>query len=232
MHDTLDERLAQLGGSLEDAAAVRSPSLVRSRGEQIRAAHRRRMVAMTATGAAVAVIGVGSLVAFRPDSGGHAGPVGPGSTVTPTAPAPTAPSGPPSHTAVGAPPTKAGISTVVVDLKKDTMTVYGKDQKVLKTIPVTGGTATHPTRVGTFTVASKQQHMTLSTTMPQGGDSYSIAIDWVLQLDGGGPQVYAMPWNSSKFGQINGTHGDVGMSTADAEWLYDQLETGDGITIR
>jgi lipoprotein-anchoring transpeptidase ErfK/SrfK len=222
MHDTLDERLAQLGGSLESAAEVRSPALVRTRGEQIRVAHRRRMVAMTAATAAVVVIGVGSLVAFRPDGGRQDRQVGPGATGSPSASAP-------ASTVPSAATTQP---TVVVDLKQDTMTVYDKDRKVVRTVPVTGGTVAHPSRLGTFTVTAKQDQITLYSSTPPGPDTYNTATKWVVRLDADGPMLYAAPWAEGFWGKVNSTHGEIGMSTEDAQWLYNHVAVGDRIQVQ
>lgn len=221
MHD-IDERLTQLGGSLEAAAEVRSPTQVRSRGEQIRVAHRRRITTTTAVTAAVAVIGVASLVAFRPT--GHKGaPVSPGASPTSSKAA-----APPS----GATSAVAGQLIAKVDLTQDVMKVYDGHGQVVKTIPVTGGIAAHPSQTGVFTITAKQRNMTLhSAATSPSGEPYEVTVDWVLTLDGG-PSVYAAPWAAASFGNRNTTHGDIGMSTESAQWLYGDVAIGDRIQIQ
>jgi hypothetical protein len=215
MHD-IDERLTQLGGSLEAATEVRSPTQVRSRGEQIQVAHRRRMVTVTAVTAAVAVIGVGSLVALRP--AGHKGaPVGPG-TVETSSTSPTA--------AASAHP------IAIVDLTHDMMKVYDGHGQVVKTIPVTGGSATHQTHVGVFAITAKQQDAKIqSGPTSSTGDTYEMTVHWVVTLDGG-PLLYAAPSATASFGTRNSTHGDIEMSTESAQWLYDHVAIGDRIQIQ
>jgi lipoprotein-anchoring transpeptidase ErfK/SrfK len=218
MHDILGERLTELGGDLEAAAEIRSPALARTRGEQLRVTHRRRMAAMTAASAAVVVIGVGGLVAFGPDSGRHGTPgqVSPGATVSPSASA--------SASAAAQP-------AVVIDLKQDAMTVYDKNRKVVRTVPVTGGVPAYPTRLGTFAVTAKQDEITV-TSSPPGPDAYAMKAQWAVQLDADGPMLYAAPWDNGKLGKMNATHGDIGMSTEDAQWLYNYLQVGDRVQIR
>lgn len=46
-----------------------------------------------------------------------------------------------------------------------------------------------------------------------------------------GTYAHAAPWNEGKFGQVNGSHGCIGMSTADAKWFYDQVHLGDPVTV-
>lgn len=224
MHD-IDERLTQLGGSLEAAAEVRSPTQVRFRGEQIRVAHRRRMTTVAAVTAAVAVIGVGSLVAFRPT--GHRGaPVGPGTagTSSTSSKAVTPPS--------GATSAAAGQLIAKVDLAQDVMKVYDGHGQVVKTIPVTAGITAHPTPVGVFTITAKQQDLKLqSEPASPNGDTYSITVHWVITLSGG-PLMYAETWAVDAPGKRNTTHGDVEMSTESAQWLYGHVAIGDRIQIQ
>ena len=239
MHDTLDEQLAQLGGSLEDAVGVKSPTAVRTRGDQFRVAHRRRVMAATATSAAVAIVGVGSFVALRPGGGHRGGSVAPGggthgSTPSASAPVRTAGAGALTSQSEAAPPAGSVKATVVVDLKQDMMTVRDKNGQVVKTLPVTGGAAEHPTPIGTFTVVDKKPQKTLSSTpgQPTGPDTYTLTVKWVIELGGGGPSLYASPWAGSYLGHRNTTHGDVGLSDEAAEWLYNYVAVGDRIQIR
>lgn len=226
MHDTIDERLAQLGGGLEAATEFRAPSLVRTRGEQIRATHRRRVMAMTATTAAVAVIGVGSLVAFRPTHGQQGPAVNPGGTGSATTSAPA------TTPAESEKPAAATKPIAVVDLNQHTMTVYAKQgqRQVLKTLAVSGGKPATPTHTGTFTVTAKQDHLKIES--PVGPTTYNLTVHWVLQLDGGGPQVYAAPWWDSQLGTANLSHGEIGMSTDSAQWLYGYVAVGDQIQVQ
>ncbi|ACU77730.1 ErfK/YbiS/YcfS/YnhG family protein [Catenulispora acidiphila DSM 44928] len=218
MPDTIEDRLADLGGNLETAAAFRSPSLIRSRGEQIRVTHRRRMTAVASATAAVAIIGVGSLVALRP-TGGHQG-----HTVSPSVSSSASKSAPPAKTTQATP-------IALIDLKQDQMTVYDKQGHIVKTVPVTAGTPANPSHVGTFTITAKQDQA--EKVSDSGTDtSYRLTVHWVLTLDAGGPQIYAMPWDDGRFGKGNRTHGDIGMSTDMAQWLYTNVAIGDHIKIQ
>ena len=46
-------------------------------------------------------------------------------------------------------------------------------------------------------------------------------------LTNSGEFLHAAPWSVGSQGRANVSHGCTGMSTADAEWLYDQSERGD-----
>lgn len=229
MHDVIDERLARLGGSLEAAAEVRPPTLVRSRGEEIRSAHRRRVMAVTATSAAVAILGVGSL-AFRTGSGHRGGTISPGVSVSSSASAAVAAPSSGATTPSGS-TTASAEPVVVIDVKQDTMRVYDKSGQIVKTVPVTAGKPGYPSPVGVFTVKAKQRQATVSSSTI-GIDSYSLRIDWVVELDAGGPWLYAMPFFDGTFGKENRTHGHIGMNTESAQWLYDHVAVGDRVQIQ
>lgn len=225
MPDTIEERLAQLGTSLEDATGIGSPASIRGRGDHLRAAHRRR-VTMTAATAAVAIIGVGSVVALRPSGNQHE-PISPGSAVTQPTPA--------LSSAASPTPSKAPLSAVaapdaVVYLKQHELTV-AKNGQTVRTIPVSAGTAAYPTTTGTFIVADKLEKETLYSP-PTSSGTYDVTVYWVIKLDANGPQMYAAPWNEAKFGKIDGSHGDIEMSTDDAQWLYANLKPGDQVQIQ
>jgi lipoprotein-anchoring transpeptidase ErfK/SrfK len=226
MPDTIEERLAQLGTSLEDATGIGSPAAIRNRGNELRVAHRHRVVAMTAATAAVVVIAAGSAVALR--AGGHQPKqISPGSTVSPSVSAPPSTEAPTSPALSGAPAVEA--PAAVVDLKQHKMTIT-KNGQVVRTIPVSAGIPAHPTATGTFTVAAKLDAETLSSSPTS--DAYTMKAQWVIKLDANGPQMLAAPWAEAKIGKIDGSHGDIEMRTADAKWLYGQLAVGDRVVIQ
>jgi lipoprotein-anchoring transpeptidase ErfK/SrfK len=124
---------------------------------------------------------------------------------------------------------------VVVDLEKDTMTIYDKAGNAVNTFPVTGGDAKHPSPVGTFTVTAKvkQEHRTsASTGFTDPSNFYSMDVTWIVKLDANGPQIYAMPWRTGDIGKANATSGDIGLADASAEWLYQYLAVGDRVRIQ
>ncbi|NUP45810.1 MAG: L,D-transpeptidase family protein [Catenulispora sp.] len=256
MPDTIEDRLARLGTSLEDAAGIGSPAGVRGRGEQLRVAHRRRMVAMTASTAVIAIVGVGGALALGGGSG-QQDPVRPGqasrSALAPRTTAPvtgrlTAPPGPATSKAPSgapstgqaaptgeAPPTASAKAAVVISLKQHEMTV-SEDGKTLRTIPITAGIPGHETPVGSFSVTAKQDQFFLQSSEvglnPPAG-TYEVASAWGIVLSGGTtPTLYAAPWALAKLGKVDSTHGGVAMSPDDARWLYTVLVVGDRVEIR
>jgi lipoprotein-anchoring transpeptidase ErfK/SrfK len=63
--------------------------------------------------------------------------------------------------------------------------------------------------------------------------NYKLLVNWLIQLDGGGPRIFAARWWSDDvFGNQNRSHYEIGLRTADAQWLYEHLAVGDQIQIR
>ena len=50
-----------------------------------------------------------------------------------------------------------------------------------------------------------------------------------MRITASGEYMHAAPWNSSRFGNSNGSHGCVGMSTSNAIWLYGKVRSGDPV---
>ena len=123
--------------------------------------------------------------------------------------------------------------TSTVDVVKKTLTVF-KDGKKVRTLPVSTGKKGFETWNGTMVVLSKVPtiRMNSQTVGIFGPEAYDLgSVKWDVQLTPSGTYVHAAPWNAGKFGRINGSHGCIGMSTADAKWFYGQVGLGDPITV-
>ncbi|WP_331753147.1 Ig-like domain-containing protein (plasmid) [Streptomyces sp. NBC_00637] len=126
---------------------------------------------------------------------------------------------------------KAVVSTA--DVNKKTMTVT-ENGKVIKTLPVSTGKTGFETWNGTMVVLSKvpKIHMDSKTVGIFGPEAYDLGeVDWDVQLTPSGTYAHAAPWNEGKFGRVNGSHGCIGMSTADAKWWYEHVRLGDPVTV-
>ncbi len=59
-------------------------------------------------------------------------------------------------------------------------------------------------------------------------DYYDISdVRWAMRVTNSGEFLHAAPWSVGSQGRENVSHGCVGMSTADAQWIYDQSRRGD-----
>ncbi|WP_369245000.1 Ig-like domain-containing protein [Streptomyces sp. R41] len=123
--------------------------------------------------------------------------------------------------------------TSTVDVKKKTMTV-AKNGKTLRTLKVSTGKKGFETWNGTMVVLSKVPtiRMNSDTVGIFGPEAYDLgSVKWDVQLTPSGTYAHAAPWNEGKFGVVNGSHGCIGMSTADAKWFYEQVHLGDPVTV-
>lgn len=114
-----------------------------------------------------------------------------------------------------------------VDIAGHTMTVNidGEDER---TIPVTSGRAGFESRVGTKVLMEKHDTYRLdSSTTGPGGDDYLIDVQWAMRLTPSGEFIHSAPWSTGSQGNANVSHGCVGMSIADAGWLYERSLRGD-----
>ncbi|MET9908664.1 Ig-like domain-containing protein [Streptomyces sp. NPDC006476] len=123
--------------------------------------------------------------------------------------------------------------TTTVDTAAKTMTVSENGRK-LRTLPVSAGKKGFETWNGTMVVLEKTPtiRMNSRTVSIFGPEAYNLgSVKWDVRLTPSGTFVHAAPWNEGKFGRINGSHGCIGMSTADAKWFYGHVHTGDPVTV-
>lgn len=126
----------------------------------------------------------------------------------------------------------AVISTV--DVATHTLTVT-RNGIPLRTIPVTTGKQDFLTRGGIKVVLEKLPHLVMDAatvgiakTSP---DYYKLDVFWDLRVTWSGEFLHAAPWSTGSQGQVNVSHGCVGMSTADAQWLFNLSHRGDIVTV-
>lgn len=123
------------------------------------------------------------------------------------------------------------ISTV--DIDKHTLTVR-KNGKILRVIPITTGKAGFQTRKGTKVIMSRETSRQMnSETTGIGRDNaeyYDVNVKWAMRLTYSGEFLHAAPWSVGSQGRANVSHGCTGMSTANAEWLFNQSKVGDVVT--
>ncbi|MCX4782576.1 L,D-transpeptidase [Streptomyces sp. NBC_01264] len=121
-----------------------------------------------------------------------------------------------------------------VDLAAHTLTLV-KDGTPLRTIPVSGGEDRFKTREGVKTILSKDGTVLMDSrtigiprTSP---DGFYGRYEWSMRETVSGEYVHAAPDNAESFGRANVSHGCIGMSVADAKWLYERSSVGDVIEV-
>jgi lipoprotein-anchoring transpeptidase ErfK/SrfK len=122
----------------------------------------------------------------------------------------------------------------VTDASAHSMTVY-KNGEEINHIPVTTGKPGFETRNGVKVVLGKEYfvRMRSSTVGIAAGssDSYDLPVYYATRVTWSGEYVHAAPWSTGSQGYANVSHGCTGMSTSNAEWFFDHVETGDVVKV-
>lgn len=105
-----------------------------------------------------------------------------------------------------------------------------------RTLPISAGKAGFETRSGTKVIIEKHRHKTMdaaTTGIAQSDpEYYNIEnVEYALRVTYSGEFLHAAPWSLGSQGSANVSHGCVGMSTADARWVYDNSRRGDVVEV-
>lgn len=110
-----------------------------------------------------------------------------------------------------------------------------RDGAVIRTIPITTGKQGFETRSGTKVIVSKERTriMDAATGGTDRGDPeyYRLTVEYAMRVTYSGEFVHAAPWSVGSQGRANVSHGCIGMSTSNAQWLYDQTLVGDVVEV-
>ncbi|MFI1964125.1 Ig-like domain-containing protein [Streptomyces pathocidini] len=120
-----------------------------------------------------------------------------------------------------------GRSQVVkVDIAAKQLTLY-RDGQSVKTLPISAGRPANATWNGKMVLMAKEGTIRMRSETVGLGNAYDKMVDYSMKLSTSGTYAHAAPWNASKFGRVNDSSGCIGMSDADASWLYGELNVGD-----
>lgn len=128
-----------------------------------------------------------------------------------------------------------GVSMVTkVDALKHTATVYRDGQKI-RTIPITTGKPGFETRSGILIITTKEATRVMDAATG-GTDSsdpeyYRIEVHHAMRITSSGEFLHGAPWSVGSQGRANVSHGCVGMSSSNAQWLFEQSSLGDVVEI-
>jgi lipoprotein-anchoring transpeptidase ErfK/SrfK len=104
--------------------------------------------------------------------------------------------------------------------------------KLVRTIPITTGKPGFTTRSGVKVIVEKfrTKRMNSETIGIAAGsaDSYDLDnVEYAMRVTYSGEFVHAAPWSVGSQGHANVSHGCTGMSTSNAQWLYNLSKPGD-----
>jgi lipoprotein-anchoring transpeptidase ErfK/SrfK len=128
-----------------------------------------------------------------------------------------------------------GPSMVVkVDAQTHQAKVIQNGEKV-RTIPVTTGKAGFETRSGNLIIISKEPTRIMDAatggTDPTDPEYYRLEVQYAMRITYSGEFLHAAPWSVGSQGYANVSHGCIGMSTTNAQWLFENAMIGDPVEI-
>lgn len=122
-----------------------------------------------------------------------------------------------------------------VDVRTHTMRTFINGE-LARTMPISAGKAGWETRSGTKVIIEKfrRKRMNAATIGVDESDPeyYDLAnVQYALRVTYSGEFLHAAPWSTGSQGSANVSHGCVGMSLADAAWLYERTSRGDVVEV-
>ncbi len=122
-----------------------------------------------------------------------------------------------------------------INVKTHRLKVY-VNGRLARTIPVTSGAKGTETRGGTKVIVEKLRSTRMnaaSTGIPRSDPNYYNIPDvqFAMRVTYSGEFLHAAPWSVASQGSANVSHGCVGMSTANARWLYQHSQVGDVVKV-
>jgi lipoprotein-anchoring transpeptidase ErfK/SrfK len=121
-----------------------------------------------------------------------------------------------------------------VDARTFEATVY-RDGQPIRTMPITTGKPGFETRSGIKVILSKERSRIMDAA--SGGTSrgdpeyYRVLAEYAMRVTPSGEFLHAAPWSVGSQGRANVSHGCVGMSISNAEWLYERSMVGDVVEV-
>ncbi len=118
------------------------------------------------------------------------------------------------------------ITKINLDTKKAKVYINGDLER---TIPISGGKSGWTTRSGTKLIMEKLPVTRMTNEMIGADEAYDLKVRYAMRITWSGEFLHAAPWNSANLGRVNASHGCVGMSTANAAWLFNRVQIGDPV---
>ncbi|HET6562775.1 MAG TPA: Ig-like domain-containing protein [Marmoricola sp.] len=124
---------------------------------------------------------------------------------------------------------------MAIDVANHQMKV-SENGKLLRTMPISAGKPGFTTRSGIKVIIEKFRYkdMDAATTgiSEDSPEYYDISnVEYAQRVTYSGEFIHAAPWSVGAQGIANVSHGCVGMSTADAGWLYSLTKRGDVVDV-
>ncbi|MEU5213125.1 Ig-like domain-containing protein [Streptomyces sp. NPDC020742] len=118
----------------------------------------------------------------------------------------------------------------VIDVPGHTLTMY-ENGKSVGSVTGSAGSPQDPTRGGVHTVRSKNAAETMDSATIGHGNEWMLDAKWVTHLTASGTFLHSAPWNK-QIGVVNNSHGCFGMTTSDAQKVFDFLTIGSTVEVK
>ncbi|MER7660952.1 MULTISPECIES: Ig-like domain-containing protein [unclassified Streptomyces] len=118
--------------------------------------------------------------------------------------------------------------SVAVDLDRHRLTLV-RDGRAVGEVPMSAGTpgGEKASWRGRTVLMAKEGTINMRSETVGLGNAYNKMVDYSMRLTWSGMYAHAAPWNARYFGSANRSSGCIGMSDADAKWVYGQVQVGD-----
>jgi len=124
---------------------------------------------------------------------------------------------------------KVGRSQITkINLASHVAKVY-RNGKHVRTIYISAGKPGWQTRSGIKLIMDKLYVTRMTNQMIGASEEYDFRVRYAMRITNSGEFLHAAPWNAGYFGRSNASHGCVGMSTANAAWLFNRTLIGDPV---
>lgn len=121
-----------------------------------------------------------------------------------------------------------------VDVATHQMRVF-INGRLARTMPISAGKPGFITRSGTKVIIEKFRHKVMDAAtvgIPKNSpEYYKLDVFYAMRVTYSGEFLHAAPWSESSQGVANVSHGCVGMTTANAKWLFDITKRGDVVEV-
>jgi lipoprotein-anchoring transpeptidase ErfK/SrfK len=122
-----------------------------------------------------------------------------------------------------------------VNIKTHRMGVW-VNGKLARSIPISAGKPGFITRSGVKVIIEKDRHKRMDASTigiaKNSPNYYNLSnVEYAMRVTYSGEFLHAAPWSVGYQGSANVSHGCVGMSTANAAWLYNLRKVGDVVEV-
>jgi len=122
------------------------------------------------------------------------------------------------------------LRVTVTDIDNHQLTCY-QNGEVVNTIPVSCGKPGMETMTGTKLVMDQEYSVLMDSgtfgVPAESAEGYSTQVYWAQRITWSGEYFHAAPWADGSHGVANVSHGCTGMTTANAQWLFEFSQIGD-----